>query len=118
MNTGIDYYTHERYGVPSMYHNLRRTEADKGTYCTYLFERESLHFLDQHAGKQPFFLYVPFNAPHAASNLERPRPGVQAPLDYVEKHYGPYDAANPHTRRARRQRGGAGRQPLRRPRGR
>ncbi len=37
-NTGIDYFTHERYGVPSMYRNNQPTEKDKGTYCTYLFQ--------------------------------------------------------------------------------
>jgi arylsulfatase A len=30
-NTGIDYYTHERYGVPSMFRNLKPTTEDKGT---------------------------------------------------------------------------------------
>ena len=39
VNTGIDFYTHERYGVPSMYRNNKLTEEDKGTYCTWLFER-------------------------------------------------------------------------------
>ena len=68
MNTGIDYYTHERYGAPSMYRNRSQTEADKGTYCTYLFEREALRFLDQHAAKEPFFLYVPYTAVHLPIN--------------------------------------------------
>jgi len=49
VNTGVDYYTHERYGVPSMYRNLKLTEEDKGTYCTYLFEREAMKFLDEYA---------------------------------------------------------------------
>lgn len=68
-NTGIDYFTHERYGVPSMYRNNQPTQADQGTYCTYLFQREAERFLKQHHD-QPFFLYVPFNAPHSASNLD------------------------------------------------
>ncbi len=80
VNTGVDYYTHERYGVPSMYRNLELTEEDKGTYCTYLFEREALKFLNEYAGKQPFFLFVPFNAPHNSSALEpHIRTTVQAP---------------------------------------
>ncbi|MFP6854606.1 MAG: sulfatase-like hydrolase/transferase, partial [Opitutales bacterium] len=79
VNTGIDYFTHERYGVPSMYRNNKPTLADKGTYCTYLFERESLRFLEQN-NKKPFFLYLPFNAPHGASNLDPSiRTGAQAP---------------------------------------
>ncbi|MFT5028321.1 MAG: arylsulfatase A [Candidatus Binatia bacterium] len=83
VNTGVDYYNHERYGVHSMFRNNTRTEEDKGTYCTYLFEREALRFLDQHHEK-PFFLYVPFNAPHSASNLDREirNGGAQAPDKY------------------------------------
>jgi arylsulfatase A-like enzyme len=83
VNTGIDFYTHERYGVPSMYRNLEQTEEDKGTYCTYLFEREAIRFLENHAGRDPFFLYVPFNAPHNSSALDpKIRSSVQAPDKY------------------------------------
>ena len=79
VNTGIDYYTHERYGVPSMYRNNSPTIADKGTYCTDLFEREAVRFLKANHRK-PFFLYLPFNAPHGASNLDPAiRTGAQAP---------------------------------------
>ncbi len=85
VNTGIDYYTHERYGVPSMVRNLEPTTEDKGVYCTYLFEREALRFLEETAGKEPFFLYVPFNAPHGSSALEPEiRSGVQAPDEFKE----------------------------------
>ena len=80
VNTGIDYFTHERYGVHCMVRNLEPTEEDKGTYCTYLFQREALRFLDEHAGEEPFFLYVPFNAPHNSSSLDpKIRSSVQAP---------------------------------------
>jgi len=82
VNTGIDYYTHERYGVPSMYRNNEPTEADKGTYCTYLFEREAMRFLHEN-WQRPFFLYVPFNAPHGSSSLDpKIRGSVQAPPEY------------------------------------
>ena len=87
VNTGIDYYTHERYGVPSMYRNFSATEEDKGTYCTDLFEREAMRFLKSHAGKTPFFLYVPFNAPHGSSALDpRIRSTVQAPERFKEMY--------------------------------
>jgi arylsulfatase A len=87
VNTGIDYYTHERYGAPSMYRNRNQTQADKGTYCTYLFEREALRFLQQHAAKEPFFLYVPFNAPHGSSALEPEiRSTVQAPEEFKQMY--------------------------------
>ena len=69
VNTGIDYYTHERYGVPSMYRNNEPTIEDKGTYCTYLFQREAVRFVRENKDR-PFFLYLPFNAPHGASSLD------------------------------------------------
>jgi len=102
-NTGIDYWTHERYGVPSMYRGNEPTTEDKGTYATDLFRREALKFIEKHKDR-PFFCYVPFNAPHGASNIERPRPGVQAPLEYIRANYGQYDPKEANTRRARRMR--------------
>ncbi|MBG89019.1 MAG: N-acetylgalactosamine-6-sulfatase [Verrucomicrobiales bacterium] len=88
VNTGIDYYTHERYGVPSMYRNLQPTEEDKGTYATYLFEREAMRFLNEN-WERPFFLYLPFNAPHGSSALDpKIRGTIQAPEKY-EKMYPP-----------------------------
>lgn len=83
VNTGIDYYTHERYGVPSMYRNNQPTTEDRGTYCTDLFEREAVRFLDENRDR-PFFLYLPFNAPHSASNLDPEiRAAAQAPEDFM-----------------------------------
>jgi arylsulfatase A len=88
VNTGIDYFTHERYGVPSMYRNNDPVENDKGIYATYLFEREAMRFLQEN-WERPFFLYVPFNAPHGSSALDpKIRGTVQAPEKY-EKMYPP-----------------------------
>jgi arylsulfatase A-like enzyme len=89
--------------VPSMRRGNVPTVEDKGTYATELCRREALRFIRNHRDR-PFFCYVPFNAPHDASNLDRPRPGVQAPLDYIRKHYGDYDPARADTREARRKR--------------
>ncbi len=90
VNTGIDYYTHERYGAPSMYRNGSQTEEDKGTYATYLFEREAMRFLHEN-WQRPFFLYVPFNAPHGSSSLDpKIRGTIQAPEKY-EKMYPPVE---------------------------
>jgi len=102
-NTGIDYWTHERYGIPSMYRGNEPTTEDKGTYATDLFRREALKFIETNKDR-PFFCYVPFNAPHGASNLERPRPGVQAPLEYIRTQYGEYNPEEANTRRAKRMR--------------
>jgi arylsulfatase A-like enzyme len=100
-NTGIDYWTHERYGVPSMRCGNKPTTEDKGTYATDLFRLEAMRFIEKYK-ERPFLCYIPFNAPHGASNLERPRPGVQAPLDYIRKHYGEYDAKDANSRKSRR----------------
>lgn len=82
VNTGIDYYTHERYGVPSMYRDNHPTEADKGTYCTDLFRREGVRFVNE-SEERPFFLYLPFNAPHNSSALDPTiRSSIQAPEKY------------------------------------
>ncbi len=85
-NTGIDYFTHERYGVPSMFRDNRPTDADRGTYCTDLFRREAVRFVRVHR-ERPFFLYLPFNAPHGASNLDpKIRGGAQATDAYRAKY--------------------------------
>jgi arylsulfatase A-like enzyme len=90
-NTGIDYYTHERYGIPSMFRGNERTMADRGVYATTLFEREAVRFLRENRDR-PFFLYLAFNAPHGAStfanNPQRPRAtvGVQAPPEWLAKY--------------------------------
>jgi len=84
VNTGIDYFTHERYGVPSMYRNDRPTIEDRGTYCTELFRREAVRFIRAHHDR-PFFLYLPFNAPHGASNLDpKIRTAAQSTSEYRE----------------------------------
>jgi arylsulfatase A-like enzyme len=81
-NTGIDYFTHERYGASSMYRDNQPTTEDQGTYCTTLFEREAVRFLKQNHDR-PFFLYLPFNAPHGASSLDPSiRGAAQAPDAY------------------------------------
>lgn len=94
-NTGIDYYTHERYGIPSMFRDLERTEEDRGLYATDLFQREALAFLKEESS-QPFFLYVAFNAPHSASNLERD--SLQIPEEDLRRYY---PDADPKDRRTK-----------------
>ncbi len=82
VNSGIDYFTHERYGVHAMYEGNSPTRDDQGTYCTELFEREALRFIRENHDR-PFFLYLPFNAPHGASSLDPAvRGAAQAPEEY------------------------------------
>jgi arylsulfatase A-like enzyme len=108
-NNGIDYYTHERYGIHSMFAGNTRTKDDQGTYATALFKREALRFIRgdtnpkrergidadprrERGMDQPWFLYLCFNAPHGASSFgadeknPKSRAGVQAPDEYVAKY--------------------------------
>jgi len=89
-NNGIDYYTHARYGIHSIFRGNDRTEEDLGQYITDVFGREALQFVKEHAGQRPFFLYLPFNAPHGASTLPADnggqKPGVQAPEEEIAKY--------------------------------
>jgi arylsulfatase A-like enzyme len=72
-NTGIDYYTHERYGIPSLFRGNERIKEEG--HATDLFRREAMRFVEEHKN-EPFFLYVPFNAPHGASTFDRSAPQV------------------------------------------
>ncbi|MBM4092410.1 MAG: N-acetylgalactosamine-6-sulfatase [Planctomycetes bacterium] len=82
-NTDIDYWTHERYGIPSMFRGNEPIKEEG--YATDLFGREAERFLREHAGR-PFFLYVAFNAPHGASNLEKD--SLQAPAETLARYAG------------------------------
>jgi arylsulfatase A-like enzyme len=90
-NNGIDYYTHERYGVHSIFRGNDRTEEDRGTYITDVFEREAVRFVRQ-GGAEPWFLYLCFNAPHGASSFasdaiegKKKGVGVQAPTEEIAR---------------------------------
>jgi arylsulfatase A-like enzyme len=87
-NTGIDYWTHERYEMPSMFRQNKRIK-EKG-YATDLFKRETIKFIEKNKDK-PFFIYLPFNSPHGASNLKHR--SVQAPDKYI-KMYGDLPGTN------------------------
>ncbi len=61
-NGAFDYFTHEREGQLDWHHNFE-TCRDQG-YSTDLIGREAARFIDESPAGRPFFLYVPFNAPH------------------------------------------------------
>ena len=96
-NNGIDFYTHERYGAPSLFRGNTLSTADRGTYATELFRREAVAFIRENRAR-PFFLYLPFNAPHAASNLAKD--SMQVPAHYLEKYYPGRDPATKETKYA------------------
>ena len=61
-NGNIDYFTHKREGELD-WHRGFDVNYDEG-YSTDLIAKESVAFIDRYAADGPFFLYVPFNAPH------------------------------------------------------
>jgi arylsulfatase A-like enzyme len=74
-NGALDYFTHDRDGGHD-WHENDKVCRDEG-YSTKLIARAATKFVEEHAGKRPFFLYVPFNAVHAPH---------QAPPEYLQQH--------------------------------
>jgi arylsulfatase B len=62
-NGAIDYFTHEREGEVD-WHRDERTVRDVG-YATDLLGAEAARFVRHAPAAEPWFLYVPFNAPHS-----------------------------------------------------
>jgi arylsulfatase A-like enzyme len=96
-NGAIDYFTHERDGGFD-WHRDDKVSRDEG-YSTRLLGEEAARFVSEHAGKRPFFLYVPFNAVHAPHqapeeylrlyrNLRRPRRQYAAMLTAMDDAVG------------------------------
>jgi len=90
VNTGVDYWTHERYGVPSLYRD--NALVDEEGFLVDLEGQEALNFIKENHDR-PFFLYYPSFAPHGASNLERS--GIRPPKKYLEL----YPNMDPNDRR-------------------
>ncbi|MBI1896192.1 MAG: sulfatase-like hydrolase/transferase [Acidobacteria bacterium] len=90
-NTGIDYYSHERYGIPSMFRGNDRIREEG--HATDLFRREALEFIRRNS-QRPFFLYLPFNAPHGASTFNKGTP--QVPERYLQMYGGGLDWKTQH----------------------
>jgi len=61
-NGAIDYFTHERDGGLD-WHEDEQPLHEAG-YSTALIGKHAAQFARDHAGRKPFFLYVPFNAVH------------------------------------------------------
>ncbi len=92
--TGIDFFTHERYGIPSMFRGNERTERDRGVYCSSLFQREAIRFIHEEQ-ELPWFLYAAFNNPAGSANLSKP--GCVAPPEFLAK----YPDRDPQDKRTR-----------------
>jgi N-acetylgalactosamine-6-sulfatase len=87
---GADYYTHaeqnEGAGQVHLYENGIKT--DKKGYLTDLFTEGAVSWLKQRSKSKPFFLYLPYTAPHAP---------IQDPSDFDAK-----SGTAPHRNKDRR----------------
>ncbi len=79
VNTGTDYWTHERYGMPSLYRNNNLIKEEG--FLIHLEGREAERFIHENHDR-PFFLYYPSFAPHIASNLVEE--GIVPPQEYLD----------------------------------
>ncbi|MXW00183.1 MAG: sulfatase-like hydrolase/transferase [Holophagales bacterium] len=82
-NTAVDYFTKERVGERDWSHDYE--SVDEEGYVTDLLADHAVRFIDRHAGgESPFFLYVPFSAPHSplqAKEEDLPRYADLEPLE-------------------------------------
>ncbi len=70
-----DYHNHRRHGFNYM--RLDEKEIDPEGHATDLFTQWSIDYIDQRVkSKQPFFLYLAYNAPHAP---------IQPPEDWLAR---------------------------------
>jgi arylsulfatase A-like enzyme len=74
-NGALDYFTHDRDGGFD-WHRNDQVCRDEG-YTTVLLGDEAVRLIEQQDASRPFFLYVPFNAPHAP---------LQALPEYLQKY--------------------------------
>jgi arylsulfatase A-like enzyme len=75
LNGAIDYNTHLRDGGIDWQRNGQSVREDG--YSTSLLAGEALRWLNSRNRSKPFFLYLPFNAPHSP---------LQAPPELLEKY--------------------------------
>ncbi len=74
-NGAINYLTHDRDGGHDWHRNDKECHDDG--YATTLLGDEAVRVVEQAQPKKPFFLYVPFNAPHTP---------LQAPDEYLKRY--------------------------------
>jgi len=88
----IDNYSHFFYWSGPNRHDLWHNETEtweNGTFFSDIIVREATRFLKAHRD-DPFFLYLPFNAPHYPyQGTEKWRPRYKD-LPYPRNHYAPF----------------------------
>jgi arylsulfatase A-like enzyme len=76
----IDYFTMTYGRIPDWYHQEKH--VTEWGYSTELITDEAVRFLNQRRGtKQPFFLYLPYNAPHFGKGWS---PKDNAPVNIMQ----------------------------------
>ena len=71
----INYYAHTRTKKLDWHRNGR--PVVEGGYSTFLMAEEAVQLIGRHDGRNPFFLYLAFNAAHTPNN---------APEEYIERY--------------------------------
>ena len=90
-NTGTDYWTGERYGIPSTFRGNELVNPDG--FSEELFTCEALGFIRANRDK-PFLLYLAYHAPAGSANFEKT--GINPPKRYLDL----YPRLDPKSRRA------------------
>ncbi len=84
----INYFTHTYHGQYDMFLGTEPHRVEG--YSTDLFADATCDFMRQQANnQQPFFVYLPFNAPHYVSSINMPageEPEWQVPGNYLERY--------------------------------
>jgi arylsulfatase A len=92
----IDYYHHIYSGKHDLYDGVDELHAD-GTYSTDLFADAAIDFIGRHsATQQPWFCYLPFNAPHFPSARNK-KPGQPNRWQAPDRAFGTYDLSPSET---------------------
>lgn len=78
LHTQVFYYAHTTSGGHDLQQNGRSVRRD-GRYLTDVHGEEAVHFIQNRDRSKPFFLYVPFLAPHSP---------MEAPVELIKKYSG------------------------------
>jgi arylsulfatase A-like enzyme len=84
LHTNTDFYAHEREGAHDLQRNGSSVHAP-GEYLTHLEAREAVRFVRERDPERPFFLYVPFTAPH--SPMQAPQATIDAYAALPQAHW-------------------------------
>ena len=76
LHTQVFYYSHQTSGGHDLQHNGKSVKRAK-KYLTNVHAEEAVRFITDRDKEKPFFLYVPFLAPHSP---------MEAPKDLIKKY--------------------------------